>query len=75
MNNERRKRIADVVSKLEEAKEELDSLRDEEQEAYDNTPESLQESDRGYAMQEAIDNLESACNSVEEAVDTLNGIE
>lgn len=75
MNNERRKRIANVISKLEEAKEELDSLRDEEQEAYDNMPESLQESDRGYAMEEAVDNLESAYNSVEEAVDTLNGIE
>ena len=38
-------------------------------------PEGLQESERGERMQEAIENLESAAGSVEEAVDSLNGIE
>ena len=75
MNNERRKRIAAVIEKLEEAKCELEEIRDEEQAAFDNMPESLQESERGGTMQEAIDNLESAVGSVEEAVDSLNGIE
>jgi hypothetical protein len=37
-------------------------------------PESLQESERGEAMQEAIDNLESASSSLEEAIDYLNEI-
>lgn len=44
---------------------------DKEQEALDNMPESLQEGERGEAMQDAIDNLSSAMDSVEEAVDSL----
>lgn len=38
MNNERRKRIAAVIDKLDEAKSELEEIRDEEQEAFDNMP-------------------------------------
>lgn len=37
-------------------------------------PEGLQESERGEAMQEAIDNLESTSSSLEEAIDYLNEI-
>ena len=44
-------------------------------EAFDNMPAGIQESERGERMQEAIDNLESAVGSVEEAVDYLLGIE
>lgn len=41
---------------------------EEEQEAYDNMPESLQESDRGCTMQEGLDNLQSAIDSLESEV-------
>lgn len=66
MNKARRNRIADVQSQLEELKQEIDAILAEEQEAYDNMPESLQECERGQAMQEAIDALESAVSSCEE---------
>ena len=66
MNKARRNRIADVQSQLEELKQEIDSILAEEQEAYDNMPESLQNGERGEAMQEAIDALESAVSSCEE---------
>lgn len=71
MNNPRRKRIDRVHELLEEQLEELNALRDEEEEAYDNLPESLQETERGEAMQEAIDNLDSAVSSIEEAIEAL----
>lgn len=35
-------------------------------------PESLQDGERGDAMQEAIDNLSSAMDSIGEAVDSLD---
>ena len=41
MNKVRRKALETVNSKLFELKEELDSLKDEEQEYLDNMPESL----------------------------------
>lgn len=47
----------------------LEEIKDEEQEAYDNMPESLQESERGQAMYQAVENLESAIDSLSEALD------
>lgn len=44
---------------------------DEEQEAYDNLPENLQGSERGEAMSEAADNLDSAYNSMDEVLEYL----
>ena len=71
MNKARRNRIADVQTKLAELQQEIDGILAEEQEAYDNMPESFQDSERGEAMQEAIDALESAVSSCEEVDEYL----
>lgn len=47
-------------------------MRDEEQDAYDNTPESLQEGERGQKMNDAIDAIEDARQSAESAADELD---
>ena len=59
MNNNRRARIQALIDKLEGIKEDIDFIKDEEQEYYDNMPESIQAGERGDKAQEAIDNLES----------------
>ena len=86
MNKIRRKELAHIVAKLEELealhleiKEALEAVLDEEQEALDNLPESLQESERGEQMQEYIDTMESALDDleqldIEEIRDLLNDI-
>lgn len=51
------KPITDVV---ENAKSELESLRDELQEWYDNLPESFQNGSKGDELQEAVSSLETA---------------
>lgn len=72
MNNERRKRLADIVTQLQalppidEIKSDLEGIRDDEQEAYDNLPESLQNGERGEQMQAAI-------SAMEEVIDALDG--
>jgi len=71
MNRERRKRIADVQEKIAGLLEELDEIRTEEEEAYDNLPESLQESERGAAMEEAIGTLDEAYDDLENVSGTL----
>lgn len=71
MNNTRRKSIQKIFDRLEELMQEIEALQEEEQDAYDNMPESLQEGERGQAMQEAADNLEYAASSVQEALDYL----
>ena len=71
MNNERRKKIVGIIDRLNKVKEEINDLRsevsdlqDEEQDAYDNLPESMQDGDRGTAIQDAINELESAYGAI-----------
>lgn len=71
MNNTRRKTIRNIRLSLEDIMVTLESTRDDEQDAFDNLPESLQESERGERMQECIDYLDEAIGSLEEAMDNL----
>ena len=59
---------------LEMCHTELGLLSDEEQEAYDNIPESLQGSDAAYESEEAVENLSTANENVEDAIDALEQI-
>lgn len=74
MNKTRRKQIEAVRTILSTALETLEGLRDDEEDAFDNLPESIRESERGETMQEAVDNLYDACDSLEEAIDSLDSV-
>lgn len=76
MNKLRRKALQDVFDKLSDLQEELTSIKDEEDESRDNMPESLQGSERyeqsetaSYSIDEAIEYLSSACDSIESAME------
>lgn len=71
MNRTRREAIDDLIEQLENIQQQIEALKDEEQTVYDNLPETLQYSERGETITEAIDNLESAESSVEEAIGYL----
>ena len=47
MNKARRREISEVIERLEACKADLDVLRDEEQECFDNLPEALQDAEKG----------------------------
>ena len=73
MNRSRRKSLRTILGQMDElstvletVKEALQDVLNEEQEAYDNLPEGLQESDRGQQMQEYIDALEGVVDSLGE---------
>lgn len=68
MNNKRRKEIANTIRQIERV---VSDILAEEEEAFDNMPESLQYSERGDISQEAQDNLSSAVDSLEEAISYL----
>lgn len=74
MNKYRRMAIAEIIKTLTEARDELESIRDEEEEAFENYPENLQNSERGEAMQDAIEYLEEAFGGVDDAIDLLQNI-
>lgn len=72
MNKLRRSQIAKVIAKIEEAKSALESIRDDEQDYFDNMPEGLQCSARGEAAEEAVDLMDEAIDSLDDVVDNLN---
>jgi prefoldin subunit 5 len=66
VNEDRRKKIDELISTLEQLKADIETVRDEEQEYFDNMPESFQSGSKGDAVTAAIDALETALSSCEE---------
>lgn len=71
MNKNRRKRIQNICDQIEALREEFDAIIEEEQEAYDNMPEQLQESEKGNTMYEGISTLEEISSSMESVQDEI----
>ena len=74
MNKERRNALYKIVNTLDEKSKELEKIRDEEQDCYDNLPEGLVDSERGEAMSENCDDLDSAVEALEEVIDYIKGV-
>ena len=80
MNKDRRKAIDKIIAKVEGMSEEFASLkatveeliseietvRDEEQEYMDAMPENLQSSDKYYAAESAVSNMDEAMAAIQE---------
>lgn len=71
MSKARRDQLRMVIQKIGNVIQALETILYDEQEAYDNIPESLKESDRGTESMEAQDNMEAAIQALEEATACL----
>lgn len=71
MNQQRRNEIAKLKDQLEEIAGNVSGLMDDEQEYFDNMPESFQQGEKGQTAESAIDALQSAVDSIEEAMSSL----
>lgn len=76
MNRNRRKELADIATRIEEAKSILDELttglettRDDEQDYYDNMPENFQSGEQGERAQAAIEAMTEAASTLETFLD------
>lgn len=74
MNKQRRSRLQKVIDQLEELKQEVSYICEEEQEAYDNMPESLQDGERGSQMYENISTLEDQESNFDELIENLQEV-
>ena len=81
MNKARRKELSKVVSELNIIKDKdalydcintLESIRDDEQDYYDNIPENLQYSQRAEDSEAAIENMEEALDLLNELYEADN---
>ena len=74
MNKQRRKSLEEVVSRLEGCMSDLECIKEEEQEAYDNLPESLQYSEKGELMQGNVDDLDYVISDLDSVISSINEI-
>ncbi len=66
MNNQRRKELEGAAKKLEEAREILDSVSQEEEDAYDTLPESFQDGEKGETMKSNIEAINDVSSDIED---------
>ena len=81
MNDKRRKELHALIDRLRAAADESSNIYtdfsitvDEEREAFDNMPESLQQSEKGEATSEGLNTLESALNMLDTIMDEFNQV-
>jgi hypothetical protein len=72
MNDSRRKRLEAASQLISQAISSIEEVREEEQEAFDNLPENMQEGEKGEAIETAINTLDDALSALTEA---LSGID
>ena len=72
MNKSRGKAIESIIDNLMDLSSEIEGIINDEQDALDNIPESLQESERANTMRDAIEALEDANSSIQEVLSYLS---
>ncbi|MCW3120410.1 MAG: hypothetical protein JWM28_4492 [Chitinophagaceae bacterium] len=71
MNKTRRKNIDKILLALEQSMYELMSERDDEQEYFDNMPESFQGAEQGEKSESAINSLTELIDNMESGIDEI----
>ena len=74
MNKDRRTRLSEISDKIAEIISDLEEIRDEEESAFENLPESLQESVRGQELQEKIDGMNDILDNLEYIPNQINDL-
>jgi prefoldin subunit 5 len=79
MNKERRKALATLHAELDELmgkvgdiRDQIDTIKDEEQEYFDNMHENLQGGERGQAAEAAVDLLQTVYDSLDNATTEIS---
>ena len=71
MNNQRRIKLRKAQDILEAIKAELEEILEQEEEARDNLPESLQYSEKYERAEASCDALDEAINMIQETIDSI----
>lgn len=71
MNKDRRKEIAEIIDDLAGLRGRIEELQEEEQGAFENLPEGIQNSERGEAMEAAATALGNACDELDNVTAAL----
>lgn len=73
MNKERRKEIAAVIADVEQCQSLIRDIHSEEQDFFDNMPESFREGEKGERADAVVNHLDTAITNLDEAIEELHG--
>lgn len=71
MNNTRRKNLRVLIEKAEVIKTEIEEIRTEEEEYYNNMPEAFQDGEKGDRAQTVIEYLDEAMTAAGDVIENL----
>lgn len=71
MNKQQRKQIEAINAALCDLRSQIETLQSDEQDKYDNMPESIQGGDKGSKQEEVCGEIDSAADAITEVIDAL----
>ena len=71
MNNTRRKSLRELIEKTEGIKQEIEEIKTEEEEYYNNMPSSVQDGEKGDRAQTVIEYLDEAMTAACDVIENL----
>ncbi len=71
MNNTRRKSLRELIEKTEGIKQEIEEIKTEEEEYYNNMPEAFQDGEKGDRAQTVIEYLDEAMTAAGDVIENL----
>lgn len=74
MNKIRKKQLQEASELIAKAQGIIESVKDDEQEAHDNLPESIQYGEKGQQMEEYIDMLDEAYGQCDDLMSIIDEI-
>lgn len=74
MNKIRRKQLQEASELIAKAQGIIEGVKDDEQEAHDNLPESIQYGEKGQQMEEYIDMLDEAYRQCDDLMSIIDEI-
>lgn len=74
MNKARRTSLRKLAIKLHEINEELENIYCDEEEYFDNIPESLKNSERATQSEETISILQDSSSLIEEVINNIDDV-
>lgn len=74
MNKKRRTKISNVIKRLNDCKDDLESIKEDEDEARENIPEPFQDCDTYCESEECSDKIEDAISDLKDIVQSLENI-
>ena len=74
MNKADKEMLDEQINALDAVKTVLDEYKNEQQDIYDELSEKSQEGDKGQALQAVLEQLETACDNIDYAIQEINNV-